>query len=249
MFVNDATIGAVVEQIQRYHAASIAVPDITLAQQTVTGLYDLRDPDRALRALVQPHGGKVCTRSPASLASFRDFKSNLNCEAVSRAERAIILKKSIEPIVFSREAHFEKKMRGGRLEYGAVMCVSRRQHFNAINERTANAAHIVCLLAALVAADSASRAFAQTGPGSGIVQVQGGDAAVPRNFNIPAQPLGLALNAFGRQSGLQVTLSAATSRGLTSTAVSGSLLRSKRWPSCCETRVSRFASRPIVQPL
>ena len=59
LFVNDATIGAVVEQIQRYHAAWIAVPDIALAQQTVTGLYDLRDPDRALRALVQPHGGKV----------------------------------------------------------------------------------------------------------------------------------------------------------------------------------------------
>lgn len=59
LFVNDATIGAVVEQIRRYHAAWIAVPDIALAQQTVTGLYDLRDPDRALRALVQPHGGKV----------------------------------------------------------------------------------------------------------------------------------------------------------------------------------------------
>ena len=59
LFVSDVTIGAVVEQIQRYHAAWIAVPDITLAQQTVTGLYDLRDPDRALRALVQPHGGKV----------------------------------------------------------------------------------------------------------------------------------------------------------------------------------------------
>lgn len=59
LFVNDATIGAVVEQIQRYHAAWIAVPDVTLAQQTVTGLYDLHDPDRALRALVQPYGGKV----------------------------------------------------------------------------------------------------------------------------------------------------------------------------------------------
>ena len=59
LFVSDATIGAVVEQIQRYHAAWIAVPDVTLAQQTVTGLYDLRDPDRALRALVQPYGGKV----------------------------------------------------------------------------------------------------------------------------------------------------------------------------------------------
>jgi transmembrane sensor len=59
LFVNDATIGAVVEQIQRYHTAWIAVPDVTLARRTVTGLYDLRDPDRALRALVQPYGGKV----------------------------------------------------------------------------------------------------------------------------------------------------------------------------------------------
>lgn len=59
LFVNGATIGAVVEQIQRYHAAWIAIPDRTLASQTVTGLYDLRDPDRALRALVQPHSGKM----------------------------------------------------------------------------------------------------------------------------------------------------------------------------------------------
>ena len=81
---------------------------------------------------------------------------------------------------------------------------------------------MACLVAALVAADSASRAFAQTSPGSGMVQVQGGDAAAPRNFNIPAQPLGRALNIFGRQSGLQVTLSAATSRGVTSNAVNGS---------------------------
>jgi hemoglobin/transferrin/lactoferrin receptor protein len=113
-------------------------------------------------------------------------------------------------------------MRGAKLGYGAVMCVSKATISNEINERAANIAHIACLLAAIVAADSASRAFAQTLPGSGIVQVQGGDAAAPRNFNIPAQPLGLALNAFGRQSGLQVTLSAATSRGLTSNAVNGS---------------------------
>lgn len=59
LFVNDATIGSVVEQIQRYHSAWIALPDPGLANQKVTGLYDLRDPDRALRALVQPHGGKM----------------------------------------------------------------------------------------------------------------------------------------------------------------------------------------------
>lgn len=44
-----------------------------------------------------------------------------------------------------------------------------------------------------------------------------------RTFNIPAQPLASALNAFGRQSGLQVTLAADTSRGVRSNAVNGTL--------------------------
>ncbi|MBD0415406.1 TonB-dependent receptor [Oryzicola mucosus] len=44
-----------------------------------------------------------------------------------------------------------------------------------------------------------------------------------RSFNIPAQPLDTALNVFGRQSGLQVSLAASTSRGVTARPVSGSL--------------------------
>lgn len=64
IFVNDATIGSVVERLRRYHSAWISLPDATLAAQRVTGLYDLRDPDRALRALVQPYGGQVHEISP-----------------------------------------------------------------------------------------------------------------------------------------------------------------------------------------
>lgn len=64
IFINDATIGSVVEQLQRYHSAWIKVPDGRLAAQRVTGLYDLRDPDRALRAIVQPYGGQVREISP-----------------------------------------------------------------------------------------------------------------------------------------------------------------------------------------
>ncbi|NUS70710.1 MAG: TonB-dependent receptor [Ensifer adhaerens] len=44
-----------------------------------------------------------------------------------------------------------------------------------------------------------------------------------RSFDIPSQPLSTALNAFGRQSGLQVTLSASTSQGLRSATVSGTM--------------------------
>lgn len=64
LFVQDATIADVVEQLRRYHRAWIAVPDGALAARRVTGLYDLADPDRALRALVEPHGGRMREISP-----------------------------------------------------------------------------------------------------------------------------------------------------------------------------------------
>ncbi|MGF6174401.1 hemoglobin/transferrin/lactoferrin receptor protein [Ensifer sp. 4252] len=58
-----------------------------------------------------------------------------------------------------------------------------------------------------------SRAFAQDAPSQ---------ASATRSFNVPAQPLSDALNVFGRQSGLQVTLAASVSRGVMSKAVVGS---------------------------
>lgn len=64
LFVDDAPIASVVEQIQPYHRAWIRLTDERLGRQRVTGLYDLRDPDSALRALVRPHGGKVRQVSP-----------------------------------------------------------------------------------------------------------------------------------------------------------------------------------------
>ncbi|KQW61998.1 MULTISPECIES: FecR family protein [Ensifer] len=63
IFVKDASISAVAEQLQRYHSAWIAVPDRKLAGLKVTGLYDLHDPDGALKALVEPYGGRVRTFS------------------------------------------------------------------------------------------------------------------------------------------------------------------------------------------
>jgi len=66
LYVVNATLGSVIEQIQRYHPAWISVPDAALAHQRVTGFYNLRQPDQALRALVEPYGGKV--RSISSLA-------------------------------------------------------------------------------------------------------------------------------------------------------------------------------------
>ena len=66
IFVVNATIGSVVEQIRRYHPAWLSLPDNTLASRRVTGFYDLRHPDQALEALVAPYGGKVRHVSPAA---------------------------------------------------------------------------------------------------------------------------------------------------------------------------------------
>jgi outer membrane receptor for ferric coprogen and ferric-rhodotorulic acid len=54
--------------------------------------------------------------------------------------------------------------------------------------------------------------------GEAVAQVQS-----ERRFDIPAQPLADALVAFGQQSGLQVTVDGAVARGLSSTAVSGTM--------------------------
>lgn len=59
LIVINATIGSVVQQIQRYHPAWISIPDRNLANQRVTGVYYLNEPDKALGALVDPYGGKV----------------------------------------------------------------------------------------------------------------------------------------------------------------------------------------------
>ncbi|MFT3690958.1 FecR family protein [Paenirhodobacter sp.] len=64
IFVDDEPISAVVEQIRRYHPGWIRVASAELGRQRVTGLYDLRDPDSALRALVHPYGGRVRQISP-----------------------------------------------------------------------------------------------------------------------------------------------------------------------------------------
>jgi transmembrane sensor len=64
LFVSNATVADVVEELRRYHNGWIVIADDLLAHERVTGLYDLRDPDRALRALVEPAGGQVRSMTP-----------------------------------------------------------------------------------------------------------------------------------------------------------------------------------------
>ncbi len=59
--------------------------------------------------------------------------------------------------------------------------------------------------------------------GPSIGQVQPVPRESPRVFDIPSQPLASALNAFGRQAGLQVSIEASIARGVQAPAVSGTM--------------------------
>lgn len=64
--------------------------------------------------------------------------------------------------------------------------------------------------------------FAQTGPDAANSQSQGGEQGATRPFNIPAQSLSSVVGAFGRQSGLQVTLATPSAGNVRTNAVTGS---------------------------
>jgi iron complex outermembrane receptor protein len=66
----------------------------------------------------------------------------------------------------------------------------------------------------------ASQVSVQAQTPNGMEQAQTGRTAT---FDIPAQPLGQALTAFGQQAGVQVGISASAVAGKTSTAVSGTM--------------------------
>ncbi|MAM72176.1 FecR family protein [Tistrella mobilis] len=59
LFVDGATVGEVVARLRAYTPGLILVADDALADREVTGLYDLRDPQAALSALMRAHGGRL----------------------------------------------------------------------------------------------------------------------------------------------------------------------------------------------
>lgn len=63
-FFDNAPVSEVVEQLRHYQHGWIVIGSDALGQQRVTGLYDLRDPQRALQALMAPLGGHVVQYSP-----------------------------------------------------------------------------------------------------------------------------------------------------------------------------------------
>jgi transmembrane sensor len=62
--VTDQPLGDVMALIQRQHPAWIMLPESDLAALRITGLYDLSDPDGALKALAAAFGLRVRVASP-----------------------------------------------------------------------------------------------------------------------------------------------------------------------------------------
>ncbi len=64
LIVHDATVAEVVAELDRYRAGLILLQDQALATRKVTGVFDLCDPAAALRALLQPFGGRITAFTP-----------------------------------------------------------------------------------------------------------------------------------------------------------------------------------------
>ncbi len=61
IIVNGATVASVVAELGRYHRGLILLRNDQLGRQPVTGAYDIRNPEAALRAIVHPYGGQIST--------------------------------------------------------------------------------------------------------------------------------------------------------------------------------------------
>ncbi|MEI3805029.1 TonB-dependent hemoglobin/transferrin/lactoferrin family receptor [Agrobacterium sp. CCNWLW32] len=80
----------------------------------------------------------------------------------------------------------------------------------------------VLLATTAIAVSFAAPIFAQTGTDTANSQRPGGEQGATRPFNIPAQSLSSVVGAFGRQSGLQVTLATPSAGNVRTNAVTGS---------------------------
>lgn len=94
---------------------------------------------------------------------------------------------------------------------------------NGSGTKAGNRARRTVLLATTAVVVSISMSvFAQTGPNAANSQGPSGEQGTTRPFNIPAQSLSSVVGAFGRQSGLQVTLATPSAGNVRTNAVTGS---------------------------
>lgn len=64
LVADNMPIADVVARLDRYYQGLILLPDADFAAQRVTGVFDLRDPAKALRALAETQGGRLMKVTP-----------------------------------------------------------------------------------------------------------------------------------------------------------------------------------------
>jgi len=67
LVVEGVPVAEVIEALDRHHAGIILLRDPVLGARRITGVFDLRDPDAALRAVLRPYGGSVLAITPYML--------------------------------------------------------------------------------------------------------------------------------------------------------------------------------------
>lgn len=64
LIADDQTVAELVQALARYMPGEVLLRDDALGAKRVTGVYDLRRPEAALRAVIRPHGGEVRSYGP-----------------------------------------------------------------------------------------------------------------------------------------------------------------------------------------
>jgi transmembrane sensor len=64
LVVEGATVTEVVDELARHHSGFILLRDPALGARRITGVFDLKDPQAALRAVLKPYGGQILRITP-----------------------------------------------------------------------------------------------------------------------------------------------------------------------------------------
>ncbi len=64
LVVEGVPVADVIEELDRHHAGLILLRGPVLGARRITGVFDLRAPEAALRAVLQPHGGHILKITP-----------------------------------------------------------------------------------------------------------------------------------------------------------------------------------------
>ena len=72
LLAQDRSLQDAVDQLRRYYDGSIILTDASLAARRITGVYNLADPEEALRGIARAHGAKVRRVTPWLLVVSAD---------------------------------------------------------------------------------------------------------------------------------------------------------------------------------